>query len=47
MIVWIFFLCLKYTSFSEKPNHNDLIGTEAKLLYRDTLQIETNHYDSV
>ena len=37
----LFPLCLEYTNFSKKKNHNDLIGTETKLLYRDPLQIET------
>ena len=45
---FIFFM-FKIYQFSKK-NHNDLIGTETKLLYRDPLQTETkktNHYDSV
>ena len=36
-----FSLGLKYLSFSKKKSHNDLIGTETNLLYRDPLQIET------
>ena len=38
----LFSLGLKYLSFcKKKKSHNDLIGTETKLLYRDPLQIET------